>query len=386
MDKYEAYDKYLDFNDEYDGNGQLVRYTTPHKVEKKPVVIAILFQPVREWLQRAVNRIMFGERDEPYTVLSRLGRRLQDTAVPEQTLSAITATITQSLKLPYAAIELETGDGEYRSVAVEGRRPATVAEWPLRYQGQVIGRLVALPRSPNDAFTPPEQQLLTDIASQAGAAAFTVLLMTALLGSRERLVLAREEERRRIRRDLHDELGPALACQTFMLDTALDLLDTDPAASAAALRSLKTRNQELVSDIRRLVYELRPSALDELGLLGALSAHTAQIHTPIVTTITAPDPLPPLPAAIEIAAYRIALEAVNNVVRHAGAQNCAITLEATSAHLTLTIADDGIGLTTNRPDGIGLRSMRDRAEEIGGAFTIGNLAAGGARVMAVLPL
>jgi len=349
-------------------------------------LIAILFQPLRERLQRAINRLMFGERDDPYTVLSRLGRRLQDTAVPDQTLLTITATITQTLKLPYAAIEVETADNGYRPIAADGRRPAAIVEWPLRYQGQVIGRLVVAPRTPGDTFTSSERQLLADIASQAGAAAYTVRLTTALQQSRERLVSAREEERRRIRRDLHDELGPALASQTFQFDAALDLLERDPQGAAELLRDLKRRNQALVGDVRRLVHELRPPALDELGLMGALQAHFGRIIAPAVAVSAAPDPLPALPAAVEVAVYRIALEAVNNVVRHAAATRCAVTLTHAGNRLILTVEDDGGGLPADGGAGIGLRSMRERAEEVGGAFAVGRSEAGGVYISAMLPL
>ena len=349
-------------------------------------LIAVLFQPARERLQRAVNRLMFGERDAPYAVLSRLGRQLQETAMPEQGLAAVAVSITQGLKLPYAAIEVETTDGEYRPVAADGRRPARLEAWPLRYQGQVIGRLLVAPRSPGEAFTGRETQLLADIASQAGAAAYAARLTAALQRSRERLVLAREEERRRIRRDLHDELGPALASQTFKLDAAIDLLDSDPAAAGALLQTLKQRNQALVGDIRRLVHELRPPALDELGLRGALSAHFGQALAPVVTVTAAPDPLPPLPAAVEVAAYRIALEAVNNVLRHAQARACAVALVTGDAELTLTVTDDGVGLPAAPARGIGLRSMQERAEEVGGTLAVDSPTDGGVQVTARLPL
>ena len=349
-------------------------------------LIAVLFQPARERLQQAVNRLMFGERDDPYAVLSHLGRRLQESAAPAEALAAITTTITRSLKLSYAAIEVETPGGEYRVIAADGRRPPQLREWPLRYQGQVIGRLLVAPRAPDESFVDRETQLLADIASQAGAAAYTTRLTTALRQSRDRLVLAREEERRRIRRDLHDELGPALASQTFKLDAAIDLLDTDPAAAGALLQTLKQRNQALVGDIRRLVHELRPPALDELGLQGALSAHFGQTAAPFITVTATPDPLPPLPAAVEVAAYRIALEAVNNVLRHARADTCAVELLVEDALLTLTVTDDGVGLSAGSGRGIGLRSMQERAEEVGGTLAVENQAHRGARVTARLPI
>lgn len=348
-------------------------------------LIALLFQPVRERLQRVINRMMYGERDDPYTVLSRLSNSLQETVTPNQILSAITSTITQTLKLPYAAIEVATAEGNYRPVAADGRRAVTVNEWPLRYQGQIIGRLVVGTRSPGDSFTPQERRLLTDIASQAGAAAYTAQLTTALQKSRERLVLTREEERRRIRRDLHDELGPSLASQTFQFDSVLELLDTDPQAAVDLLTILKAQNQALVGDVRRIVHELRPPALDELGLAAALNAHFGQIASPTITLSATPDPLTDLPAAIEVAAYRIILEAVNNVMRHAQANFCTICLAKSEAQLTLNIQDDGAGMPNGNPVGIGLRSMRERAEEVGGTFRI-DTSAGGVRVTATLPL
>lgn len=349
-------------------------------------LIAVLFQPIRARLQRGVNRLMFGERDDPYGVLSRLGQQLRETAVPNQTLPAITATITQTLKLPCAAIELADTEGRRQLSAVSGQPLAEFAEWPLLYQSEIVGWLQVAPRTPGETFTSKERQLLEDIATQAGAAAYSVRLTTALQKSRERLVLAREEERRRIRRDLHDELGPSLASQTFKLDAAIDLLESDPQAAAELLQSLKTHNQALVGDIRRLVYELRPPALDDLGLMGALQAHLSQIDEPRMLLTAVPNPLPTLPAAVEVAAYRITLEATNNVVRHAQAQSCTIQIEADDTRLTLTISDDGVGLPSARQNGVGMASMRERAEELGGVLLVGNLADGGVRITAVLPL
>jgi signal transduction histidine kinase/GNAT superfamily N-acetyltransferase len=300
------------------------------------------------------------------------------------------------------AVELATAGGGRQTTAARGR-PSTVAEeWPLLYQGEQVGWLLVSPRSPQERFTERERQLLADIAGQAGAAAYTVRLTTALQRSRERLVLTREEERRRIRRDLHDELGPSLASQTFKLDAALELLERDPQAAAELLQSLKSENQALIADIRRLVYALRPPALDELGLLAALRIHVAplaQYNDRLSFTITTlPDSLPPLPAAVEVAAYRIIMEAITNVIRYAKAQRCIVRLEVTPANLLITIADDGVGLPPEvRPGmgygvghgvghGVGLASMRERAEELGGTFLLESAAMSGVQITAVLPL
>ncbi|GIK58719.1 MAG: hypothetical protein HND44_13605 [Chloroflexi bacterium] len=349
----------------------------------------ILFQPAREWLQKTINRLMFGERDDPYKVLSQLGRQLGETAVPGQTLPAITTTITQTLKLPYAAIELAANEERQPAASAGERGTAVLQEWPLRYQGEIVGWLLAAPRSPGEPFTDMERQLLGDIAAQAGAAAYSLRLTNALQKSREKLVLTRKEERRRIRRDLHDELGPTLASQTFAIDAVLDLLASDPTEAARLLRGLKAQNQATVTEIRRLVYELRPPALDELGLVGALQAHAAQLNNPHglqIQVVARPDPLPPLSAAVEVAAYRIALEAMTNAARHAGAQTCTVHLQAEDAHLTLIVADDGRRLETNGRYGVGLHSMRERAEELGGKLMVESGNGAGVKVTAVLPV
>jgi signal transduction histidine kinase len=353
--------------------------------------IALIFQPLRERLQKGVNRLMFGERDDPYAVLSRLGRQLQQSALPEQILPALAETICQTLKLPYVAISIQRGDGERQIVTAGGRPAPTTAEWPMHFRGELVGWLAVAPRSPGEGFDPNERRLLAAIAAQSGAVAASVRLTGALQSARERLVLAREEERRRIRRDLHDELGPTLASQTLRLDAVIDLLAERPAQAAELLGAIKARNQALVAEIRRLVYELRPPALDDLGLLGALRAAASHLGTatPVISINAVPESLPQLPAAIEVAAYRIALEALTNAVRHAGAHRCEVRLELASAGmpvLRVTVADDGQGISPAATAGVGLRSMRERAEELGGSLTVETAGDGGTLVRAWLPI
>lgn len=356
-------------------------------------LIAVAFHPVRDRLQRSVNRLMFGERDDPYAVLSQLSQRLQTTAVPRETLTSIVETIAGTLKLPYVAIEL-VEQAEQIGRASIGEPAGEIVEFPLRYQKETVGRLLVSSRAPGEKFTAREQQLLADITGQTGAVASATRLTLALQRSRERLVLAREEERRRIRRDLHDGLGPTLASQTLKLDSVLDLLAEDPQAAVQQITQLKDQTQLMVADIRRLVYELRPPALDELGLAGALQAHMGQMHGVThdlhISLESSPDPLPPLPAATEVAAYRITLEAVTNVIRHARASQCRIRLaienSAQPYHLRLYIADNGVGLPQHGQSGVGLISMRERAEELGGTCVIKSKDDSGTEVIAKLPL
>jgi len=348
-------------------------------------LVAVLFQPLRERLQRGVNRLMYGERNDPYAVLSRLGERLKTTDAPEAVLPAIAETVTRALKLPHAAISLKWDD-EFETVAECGSPRGKPLVLPLSYGTETIGQLVLSPRAPGEAFGQADKRLLDDLARYAEAAAYAARLTADLQRSRERLVNAREEERRRLRRDLHDGLGPQLATLTLRLDAARNLLDTEPKAADALLAGLKSQVQAAISDIRRLVYDLRPPALDELGLIPAIREQAANYgQNGLKISVEAPGRLPPLPAAVEVATYRIVQEAMTNVVRHAKARVCHVRLSVNHG-LELRITDDGIGLPEERHAGVGIPSMRERAAELGGTFAAERLPGGGSRVLARLPL
>ncbi len=347
------------------------------------IVVALMAHPWRVRLQRGVNRLLYGDRDEPYAVIARLGRQLEGTLAPDAVLPAIVQTVAQALKLPYAAIAVQQ-DGTVKLAAAVGTPMGPPLRLPLVYQGETVGELHLGPRPGESAFSAADRHLLEDLARQAGVAASAVRLTAALQRSRERLVTAREEERRRLRRDLHDGLGPALASVALMADAARNLLARDPDAAAALLADLKAEAQAATAEIRRVVYELRPPALDELGLVPALQEQAAQYGpSGLHVTVVAPEPLPPLPAAVEVAAYRIATEALTNVLRHARARACTVRLDVADG-LQLEIADDGCGLCGARA-GVGRTAMRERAEELGGWCVVEPRPEGGTRVRAYLP-
>lgn len=217
---------------------------------------------------------------------------------------------------------------------------------PLTYQREPEGQLVLAPRSPDETFSSPDKRLLDDLARQAGVVAHAVRLTADLQRSRERLVTTREEERRGLRRDLHDGVGPQLAALTLRLETARNRLAHDP-ETRDLLADLSQRARNAVADIRRSVYALRPPALDELGLVSALRETAAQYgHSGLSISVDAPESLPLLPAAVEVAAYRIAQEAATNVARHAGARNCAVrvSLDGEAEVMRLEVVDDGRGI------------------------------------------
>jgi signal transduction histidine kinase len=348
-------------------------------------LVALLFQPLRGWLQRGVNRLLYGQRDEPYVVVAQLGRRLESIPAPEAMLPAITETVAVALKLPYAAIALKRGD-ELQTAAIYGTPVEAALTLPLVYQAETIGQLTLGPRQRGEAFTSADRRLLEDLARQIGVAAHAVQLTADLQRSRERLVTTREEERRRLRRDLHDGLGPALGGLLLKLDALGDELRCDPAQATTLLSAIKADLQEAVADVRRLVYALRPPALDELGLVGALRLLASHYQRPdLQVALDAPDVLPSLLAAAEVAVYRIVQEALTNVVRHAQASACVVSL-AMGDGLEVSVSDNGQGMPAQQPVGVGLLSMRERATELGGECAITSVSGEGTVVRAWLPL
>ena len=365
--------------------------------------VALLFQPLRGRLQRGVNRLMYGERDDPYAVISRLGERLEATPEPRAMLPTIVETVAQALKLPYVAIALKQKKNplheEQSAEHVEKEGFAVFASWgspvdypplrlPLSYGHEIIGELILAPRTRGEGFAPAERRLLEDLARQTEVAAYAVRLAEDLQRAREQLVSAREEERRRLRRDLHDGVGPQLSGQALTIDAIRSLLERDPEAAEELLVDLKTQTRGAAADIRRLVYALRPPALDSLGLVGALrsSASRCERDGSLRVDVEAPEAMPPLPAAVEVACYRIAEEALTNVVRHAEAQTCALSMAIDEDELRLELCDDGRGLPDSRVGGVGLTSMRERAAELGGRLVVEALPEGGTAVRAELPL
>ena len=232
-------------------------------------LVAVLFQPLRSRLQRSVNRLMYGERDDPYAVISRLGKRLEAALDPEAVLPTVVETIAQALKLPHATILLKEGKGS-RAAASYGLPRGEPETLPLMYQREEIGHLVLSPRAPGEGFSDADKRLLEALARQAEVAVHAVRLTADLQSSRERLVATREEERRRLRRDLHDGLGAQLAGLNVQAGTLRRLIPRDPDAAEEVVVELREELRSAISDIRRLVYDLRSPALDDLGLVESL--------------------------------------------------------------------------------------------------------------------
>ncbi len=340
-------------------------------------VVALLFAPLRDGLQHAVNRLSFGRWDEPYDVLAAIGQQLEAAADVDGLLTDVVAEL-QGLGLSEVTIR----DADGRVLAGDTQRPTTSDTLPLTAYGEIVG---SLSYGAAPGLRARDRRLLDDLAGHLGGLLHSHALTHELQRALERLVLSREEERRRLRRDLHDGLGPALAGHVLRLDLIAGALDPRSPVSAD-VESLRADLRGTVLEVRRVVEGLRPPALDELGLAGALRQVVQRMTagTRLTVEVLVSD-LPQLPAALEVAVFRIVSEAVANVARHAVASSCHVVIEVADGALRVTIADDGRGLAiAGLTAGNGLQTMRERAEELRGRLHI--VSASGTTIVAEIPL
>jgi signal transduction histidine kinase len=348
--------------------------------------LALAFHPARIRVQRLVDRLFHGRRGDPYALLRDLDRTLREAGSPREALVAATTAVTEGLRLPGAGLRVELPDGGVFHHH-EGRLPEHPVVIELELHGDAVGSLLVAPRDPRrPGLADADARVLHALAGPLASAAYALRLSGDLAESHRRLLEAREDERRRLRRDLHDGLGPQLAGIVMGLDVVGSTLvrgDTDRAVDLA--RRTTDQARTAVDDVRRLVRGLRPPALDELGLVGAVESCVATVAEggPGVVVHASGD-LSGLPAAVEVAAYRIVAEAVTNAVRHAGADCVEVVLQGTEEALVVRVRDDGGGLPEAPSAGVGMVSMRERAAELGGWCRVTG-APGGTTVRAELP-
>ena len=333
---------------------------------------SLALQPTRTALRGVIDQLLFGERPDPLGAASQVAG-----TIGEDPVLALRA-IREALVLPYAALIVD----DVRVVA-----SGTETTYARTLDLGAAGRLVVGLRAGDLAFSEADEQVLRLTVPLLTQALRARALAADLIQSRGQTIAAVEEERRRLRRDLHDGLGPRLTGVAFTSDAASNLVRSDPAAAQALLAQLRSDTVEAIEEIRRMVYAMRPPALDELGLMPALRQRATGLRNragdAVVVDISAPDVLPALPAAVEVAAYRIVVEALTNIARHSDSPSATVRLVAGAGRLGVEIADRGHGGSW-RP-GVGLSSMRERAEELGGTLVAGPGPDGG-RVTAQLPL
>jgi two-component system, NarL family, sensor kinase len=359
--------------------------------------VAVLVQPLRSRLQSTINKRLFGDRDDPYRVVSTLASRLENTHTPGALLPAIVETVSAALRLPYVAIEIQAR-GRTETAASVGTAPAgEPLRMPLTYQGERVGSLVVAPRTTREVLRRRDRIALAEVARHAGAAVYTARLTRDLRRSRDRLVRAREKERRRILHELHDGVGPTLAAVALGIDASQRSVGNET-ATGVLLGRLRDELQAAIVEIRRLAHGLRPPVLDRIGLIPAIREYASAVASRtaysdgsqdgVTIILEVPTVLPRLPASVDVAAYRIICEALTNVTRHASARSCAVRLWVDD-DLHIEVVDDGVGIGQSQLSdggGVGLSSMRERAAELGGECLVEADREGGTRVFATLPL
>jgi signal transduction histidine kinase len=331
-------------------------------------VVAVVFVPLRDWLQGIVNQLTYGRWAAPATVLADTGRRLADSADSSALLEALTTEMVDGLGFSYAQIRDISG----RVRSASGSEGSSTDHLPLAAYGRDVGEL----RWTGRPLSATDRTLLEALAHQIGGAVHTAALVEELRDAQGRLVMAREQERRRLRSDLHDGLGPALAGLGFQLDAVQNLVAGGQPVEDRLLR-LRLGLSETVVEVRRIVQGLRPPAVDDLGLFGAIAELGRELAdgSGLAVTLELPDQRAELPAAVEVAAYRVTQEALTNVVRHASATRCHVSGSLTADALVIEVVDDGCGgARTGR--GLGIPGMHDRAAEIGGAVEVSTKARG----------
>ena len=353
--------------------------------------IALLFHPIQQAFRKRINTMFYGQRDKPYEVISELGKGMEDAIDTESTLINFCESTANVLKLPFMGIWLD--DLEDNPVADYGDISSELIVIPLRYESENLGFLKVGRRSEGEAFNNSEEVLLSTIAQHISVIAHNYLLAQELQTSRELIIKGREEERKRIRRDLHDGLGPTLASTALQLQTARKLLYSKPEAGATILENLEAKMSTTLSEVRALVHDLYPSVIDQLGLEEALRREVEKFSNDNLEVVFQTDVgLDQLPAAVEIATYRIVMEALHNVHKHAKAAKCEISVYVSEYMLTVNIQDDGIGFvdidpnSTYRGEGTGLNSMRQRSEELGGQMRVVGLEPKGVLISVSIPL
>jgi signal transduction histidine kinase len=356
-----------------------------HQVSLAPGALGLIaaacalgYGPFARMFRQIIEILLFGVRHDPIQAASRAGDQLGQDPV-----SAL-RSLRESLALPYAALV----DGSGQAVAATGTAPQVVVRWPLSVTDPGLGRLDVGLRAGQSHLLRGDQQVLGVLAPALGQLMLARRLGADLQASRAAMVEGIEEERRRLRRDLHDGLGPRLTGVAYAADAARNVLGRDPARAAELLGGVRAEAGEAIVEVRRLVEGLRPPSLDQVGLEQALRQHSRHLlrpdGSPLLVEVCVPTPLPPLGAAVEVTAYRIVVEALTNTARHADGDRAVVTLRLTGRALAIEVRDDGASREPWQP-GVGLTSMRERTEMLGGTVTAGVGDRGGS-VVATLPL
>jgi signal transduction histidine kinase len=336
--------------------------------------VAVGLVPVRDRLQRVVDRFVYGERRDPVAAMSSLAIPL---AEGQDLVDAVVRTVAQGMRAAGAAV---VAGGERTCWGEVGDEPLVA---PLVIGGERVGELHVAPRGEERRLREEDAAMLAALTPLVAAVVRSVDLAEQVRVGQQRVVAATEAERSRLRHDLHDGLGPSLTGIGLGLEA---VQSAEPRRAEAILLRLRQEVAAALEEVRRIIDDLHPGALETADLLALLRARAEHLSagTPVRVTVEAPPSLPPLPPEVEGAAWRVLEEALTNVVRHAGATSCVVRVTADDA-LRIEVRDDGRGYDGPRPGGVGVGSMQVRAARLGGRFAIAP-ASPGTRVSVELPL
>jgi signal transduction histidine kinase len=372
--------------------------------------VALVLLPLRDRLQAWVDRLVYGARRDPLGAVRRVGASVSATSADP--LPAVVGSVADAVRASFVAIT--DADGTVLAQAGTDRagtdragpdragpdragtdragtdRGSPRLTYPLTVAGQQVGQLVMCPARGESAMPAADARVIAALIAPVAAVVHAAQLTRRLAGAHERTLAAAQQERSRIRRDLHDGLGPSLSGVALGLEAVQAALPRDTQTAADLTARMRTEIAGAVEDVRRIIDELRPAALEDVGLVQALRERAASLaarsSSGLIVEFRVDEPMPGLPEQVEIAAFRIAEEAMTNVLRHAHASRCEVRLEVADA-LVVSVSDDGVGLPgQTRPDGVGLTSMRQRAAELGGCCTVEPAIPSGVIVCARFPL
>jgi len=361
-------------------------------------VVALAFQPVRRRAQRFANRIIYGERATPYQVLAELGVRLAGEYAVDDVVQRVATTLASGIGAERAAVWLHVGS-ELRPVGawppgeavarvqladllvpaeLDGMRAVAV-----RHQGEVLGA-IGVRKAASEPITPADEKLLGDLAAQAGLVLRNVRLIEDLRASRQRLVAAQDEERRRIERNIHDGAQQQLVALAVKIRLADTMVGRDDEHAHELLAQVQTDASDALSDLRDLAHGIYPPLLADKGLPSALTAQTRRSPIPVSV---ADDGVGRLPQAVEAAVYFCCLEALQNVAKYANASSVTVSLERANGSLMFAVADDGDGFdVASARSGTGLQGMEDRLSALGGRLDVRSEASRGSTVTGNVPI
>ena len=370
-------------------------------------IVAVAFQPVRERLQRIANRLVYGSRATPYEVLSRFSEQVAETYAAEEALPRMARVLAAGTGADAATVWLRAGEffvpaatwPAHPDVGHDGAVAATRKSLsdlpgdyvaPVRHQEELLGALTVSKRQ-GEAITPIEQKLLDDLAHQAGLVLKNVGLTAELLArledlraSRQRLVAAQDEERRRLERNLHDGAQQNLVALKVKLGLAETVADKDPLKYRQLISQLQSDADDALETLRDLARGIYPPLLADKGLLSALESQARKASIPV--EVSGKD-LSRYPQETEAAVYFCCLEALQNVQKYAGATMAEVALSASDTQLRFEVRDDGKGFdVASIRRGAGLTNMTDRIEALGGSLKIDSRSEEGTRIAGSLPI